>query len=278
MEKMRDDLEKRDRLDGLQVEDFRLQDLRPHPRNYSVHPEEQLEHLMQRVREYGIYRNVVIAQDNTILAGHGLIQALKKMGRETVPGVRIPMDSEDPAALRLLTGDNEVSQLSEKDNQLLSGLLTEIKSFDLNGLLGTGFNETSLALLSVDPIDEPEEEEEDPYTQKIETPLYEPDQEKPDLTDLVDTSKTDLLTDKIQRADIPSELKVFLGAAAQRHTVFDYRNIANYYAHSDEKVQALMEESALIIIDFKQAIENGFVQLVSDIAAQYSEDYNDDDE
>jgi hypothetical protein len=42
---------------------------------------------------------------------------------------------------------------------------------------------------------------------------------------------------------------------------FNYKNVAEYYAHSEKEVQELMEDSALVIIDYNKAIELGFVKL-----------------
>ena len=63
--------------------------------------------------------------------------------------------------------------------------------------------------------------------------------------------------------------QAFLIYAAYRHTVFDYSKIADYYAHSSKEIQELMEDSALVIIDFDAAIEKGYVKLTKDIAAAY---------
>ena len=72
---------------------------------------------------------------------------------------------------------------------------------------------------------------------------------------------------EIDEADIPKKVKTFLKVAAMRHVVFNFRNIAEYYAHADEKVQRLMEKSALVIIDFEDAIKNGFVIVSEKMAA-----------
>lgn len=53
----------------------------------------------------------------------------------------------------------------------------------------------------------------------------------------------------------------FLIKASMRHLVFDYKNIAEYYAKSSAVVQRLMEKSALVIIDYEDAIANGYVTL-----------------
>jgi hypothetical protein len=60
-------------------------------------------------------------------------------------------------------------------------------------------------------------------------------------------------------------VKAFLRSAAQRHTVFDFENIAEYYAHASPAVQALMEDSALVIVDFQRAIELGYVEVADGI-------------
>ena len=74
-----------------------------------------------------------------------------------------------------------------------------------------------------------------------------------------------MLIKKIKEADITKEQKEFLINSAQRHLVFDYSKIAEYYAHQDKTMQELMEQSALVIIDFNDAIKNGYVELTNTI-------------
>lgn len=47
--------------------------------------------------------------------------------------------------------------------------------------------------------------------------------------------------------------------------MFNYRNIAEYYAHATPEMQRLMEKSALVIIDMDNAIANGYAALFSDV-------------
>jgi hypothetical protein len=111
------------------------------------------------------------------------------------------------------------------------------------------------------------------YTSKIKAPIYEPKNKKPHILELYDNSKTKRLIQNIKNADIPDEDKTFLLHAAQRHTVFNYSKIADYYAHSSKEVQQLMEHSALVIIDFEKAIEYGYVKLNDEIANQFKNEY-----
>lgn len=112
------------------------------------------------------------------------------------------------------------------------------------------------------------------YTSKIEAPIYEPKNQKPHVLTLCDDSKTKRLISEIDSAEIPDEDKHFLKLAAYRHAVFNYERIADYYAHSKPEIQTLMEKSALVIIDFEKAIENGFVKLCEEIKTQFMEEYN----
>jgi len=112
-------------------------------------------------------------------------------------------------------------------------------------------------------------EDDNIYTRKIEAPTYEPKNEKPKPNELYETKKAEELIEKIKSLKLNKTEEAFLIYAAYRHTVFDYSKIADFYAHSNKEVQELMEDSALVIIDFDKAIEKGYVKLTKDIAAAY---------
>ena len=124
-------------------------DLKPHPKNYKVHPPEQIEHIIQSIKDHGIYRNIVVARDDTILAGHGVVLAAIKMGLQLVPIQRLDIDPYSPAAYKVIVGDNEIAHLGEVDDRLLSEILKEIKDSSADGLLGTGYDEMGLADLII---------------------------------------------------------------------------------------------------------------------------------
>lgn len=131
-------------------EDVALSELKPHPRNYQAHPDDELAHIMESIKTHGFYRNVVIARDGTILAGHGVTEAARNLGYDSVPVIRTPYAPDDPRALKLLAGDNEIRHLAEVDDRALTELLRELAELDdLNGLLGTGYDEMMLANLAM---------------------------------------------------------------------------------------------------------------------------------
>lgn len=124
-----------------------LSSLKAHPRNYRRHPDDEIDHLMESIREHGVYRNIVCAKDGTVLAGHGVLQACAKLGMTQVPIYRTELDPNEARALKLLAGDNEISHLCESDDRALTELLKEIAEQDIDGLLGTGYDELMLANL-----------------------------------------------------------------------------------------------------------------------------------
>lgn len=114
-----------------------------------------------------------------------------------------------------------------------------------------------------------EEKEENSYTKKIQSPIYETKNEKPALADLYDIESTNTLIDHIKSSNTDNATKEFLIKAAERHTIFNYEKIADFYAHSNKEVKKLMEESALVIIDFEQAIDLGYVRLSEEVKHQF---------
>ena len=111
------------------------------------------------------------------------------------------------------------------------------------------------------------------YTSKILAPIYEPKNKKPDIFELVDQSKSNALIVKIMGSGISLQEKNFLIEAAKRHNIFNYKLIADYYAHAPATMQALMEQSALVIIDFDKAIQNGFVKYSEEIKELYVNEF-----
>lgn len=129
----------------LPTERVALADLRPHPRNYRIHPADQLAHIEASLAEHGQYRNVVIARDGTILAGHGVAEAAVNLGWTELTVIRLDVEADEPAALKVLTGDNEMGRLAEVNDRLLTEHLKALAELDT--LVGTGFDEQMLANL-----------------------------------------------------------------------------------------------------------------------------------
>ena len=165
----------------LKIEQIPLDDLVPHPRNPRSHGEEQVPHLVTRLREDGWYANVVLANDRrTILKGHGMVKAARVWGKEETAPCHVKDYAPDSReALKLMVGDNEVGRLAEDDEKQLATLLNEL--CDENELLGTGYDQAALEELCAELQaaealnDFPEYDEnlgEDPGAVEVEGPVY----------------------------------------------------------------------------------------------------------
>lgn len=161
----------------FKLENVKIDKLSKHPRNYRDHPEDQIEHLVKSIEEHGFYRNVVIAKDNVILAGHGVVKAVKKMDMDTIPVIKLGINSDHPKALKILTGDNEIGHLGMIDDRKLTEILKDIKELDEDGLMGTGFDDAMLANLVYISRPQSEIETIDEAAEWIGLPDFEPKKE-----------------------------------------------------------------------------------------------------
>lgn len=110
------------------------------------------------------------------------------------------------------------------------------------------------------------------YSLKVKTPIYKPSGKNVSIYECYDKEKYQRMIYRIEKANISKEEKDFLKLAATRHIVFNYERIADYYASASKEVQELMEASALVIIDFDKAIEQGFVQLNDKMRRLYEQE------
>lgn len=99
------------------------------------------------------------------------------------------------------------------------------------------------------------------YSRKIETPLYEPTGKNPSISELVNTESVESLLKEIDRSQVSEEQKTILRVCAYRHARINFEAMAEYYAHQDEEMQRLMENNALVVIDYDKALERGFIEM-----------------
>lgn len=236
----------------MNIVNLKIKDLKPYEKNAKKHDDVQIGNVAESIKQFGMVQPIVVDKDNVVIIGHCRLEACKKLKFKEVPCVKADELSEEQVAkLRLL--DNKLNE-SEWDFELLGEELFDLDMSDFELDWGLNFEEPQL-----------EAEKENPYTTKITTPVYEAKGDCPELAELVDVSKTESLIDKIEKSNLTEEQKEFLRKSSQRHLCFNYEKIAEYYCHQNKEMQELMEQSALVIIDFNQAIENGYVELTKEI-------------
>jgi hypothetical protein len=238
-----------------------LNSLIAYARNSRTHTDEQVRKIADSIEAFGWTNPVLIDESGEIIAGHGRVMAADLLVFDEVPCIVLAgLSDQQKKAYRI--ADNKLPLSAGWDDDMLRLELADLLDADFDISL-TGFDESELGVLFAD--DEPQETGDDPYTAKIDTPVYEPSEVTPAISELYDETKTRSLLKNIKAADLPKEIAAFLMCAAERHTVFNFNKIADYYANAPAEIQALFEESALVIIDYGQAIENGFVHMTKNM-------------
>ena len=227
-----------------------------HPRNPNKHGDEQIALLAKIIKASG-WRNPICVSNRSgfVIKGHGRLMAARVLGVTHVP-VEYQDYATEAEEYQDMIADNRIAELAERDMSIIKDLLEELDT-GANDMDLTGYVEAEIERLML----QEHQEEDNKYTNKIVTPVYEPKGECPPVKDLFDRDKTARLIAEIDAAGLPDEVANFMRLAAERHTVFNFRQIAEFYCHADAKLQDLMEKSGLVIIDFKKAIEYGFVHL-----------------
>lgn len=245
-------------LEPLAVE---VSKLVPDPHNARKHDARNIDAIAESLREHG-QRKPVVAQkvgDTLVVrAGNGTLQAAKKLGWKRL--AVLVVEEDDREATRFALRDNRTAELAEWDDEALRKALQECAESEAE-IAALGWNPDEFKVEEDQSASASSTSSDSPYTKKIKAPIYEPTGAKPSVEMLYDRGKADRLLAEVAAADLPEEVRSFLRFAAERHTVFNYKQIAEFYAHADEKTQGLMEASALVIIDFDKAIEHGFVSL-----------------
>lgn len=233
-------------------------------REYQNNPrynDDAVKAVAESIKEFGFKNPIIVDKTNTIVCGHTRLKAAKMLALDRVPTILADdLTEEQIKAFRL--ADNKTAELADWNVDLLNVELESITDIDM-----------SLFGFDGDITDEAAEELDETYSTKVKIPQYEITGECPDISELVDKSKTETLIEEIKASSVSDEEKAFLIDAAGRHNVFNYRNCAEYYAHASPEMQRLMEKSALVIVDVDDAIANGYATL----SAAIKEIMEDDD-
>ncbi|CAB4168878.1 ParB/Sulfiredoxin [uncultured Caudovirales phage] len=245
----------------MKIEKVAIENLIPYARNSRTHSDEQVAQIAASIKEFGFNNPVLIDESGSIIAGHGRILAARKLGLNEAPCIRLSHLSETQRRAYVIA-DNKLALNAGWDIDMLK---IELSELDLDGfdLTLTGFGEDEL--LDFEESEQNSQLDDEKYTIKTDVFTYEPSEEKPDINDIFSTEKTLKLIDAINKSNAPESIKSFLTIAAYRHTVFDFQKIADFYAHQTQEIQNLMEQSALIIIDYEDAISGGFVMLTKEL-------------
>jgi ParB-like chromosome segregation protein Spo0J len=118
--------------------------LKPFPGNPRRHPQSQISNLMRSIKN-GWTNPILVDETNTILCGHGRLEAANRLGIEHVPTLTIcGLSAEQKRSL--VISDNRLAEQAAWDFDLLKGQLRELIDLDFDVEL-TGFSTGEVDIL-----------------------------------------------------------------------------------------------------------------------------------
>ena len=164
---------------ALKIEYLPVGKLLRYAKNSRTHSDEQVEQLVNSIREFGFTNPVLIDEKNELIAGHGRLAAAEILEMDKVPAIRLSNLSEkQKKAYRI--ADNKLSLNAGWDMQLLAEEVKELMDddFDIDLL---GFNDAELdEMLS----DEQPQEEDDNSSPVVQIKYLAIDKERIPATDM----------------------------------------------------------------------------------------------
>jgi site-specific DNA-methyltransferase (adenine-specific) len=109
----------------------KVSDLIPYINNSRTHSEEQITQLISSIKEFGFTNPILLSPDNSIIAGHGRLLAVKRLGYEEVPCI-IVQGLTKTQIKALIIADNQLALNAGWDLEKLSVEIEGLKDEDFN--------------------------------------------------------------------------------------------------------------------------------------------------
>jgi DNA modification methylase len=119
----------------------------PNPRNARTHSKHQIRQIAASIREFGFTNPVLIDRKNTIIAGHGRVEAAKLEGIEQVPTILLENLTEDEIRAYVLA-DNRLAEKAGWAKEILAIELQHLITIDeMIDVTVTGFEIPEIDLI-----------------------------------------------------------------------------------------------------------------------------------
>ncbi|WCE71562.1 site-specific DNA-methyltransferase [Sulfitobacter faviae] len=137
---------------AAQVEMWQVTDLVPYAKNARQHPPEQIDQIAASMERFGFTIPMLVAEDGTIIAGHGRLMAAAQLGLAEVPVMVARGWSEEDRRLYTLA-DNRLAEIAEWDPEMLRIEIGELREdFGIEDMSLIGFSAEDLAEILPDAL------------------------------------------------------------------------------------------------------------------------------
>lgn len=126
--------------------------LKAYTNNARTHSPDQVAQIAASMVEFGFTNPVLIDKDETIIAGHGRVEAARSLGMEEVPCIRLEHLTQDQVRAYCLA-DNKLALNAGWNEDTLAGELKALEAAGFDVSL-TGFSPEELAEIIGDPAED----------------------------------------------------------------------------------------------------------------------------
>lgn len=143
----------------LHIEYLPVAALKPYAQNARTHSEKQIRQIAESIRNFGFTNPVLIDRADSIIAGHGRVEAARKLGFDKVPAIRLEHLTDDQKRAYIIA-DNRLAELAGWDNDILAIELQYLLTVPEFNISLTGFEppQIDIILQGVSVHDDDEEE------------------------------------------------------------------------------------------------------------------------
>ncbi len=115
--------------------------------NARTHSKHQIRQIASSIKEFGFTNPVLIDRNNTIIAGHGRVEAAKLLGMNEIPTIRLEGLTADQIRAYIIA-DNRLAEKAGWDNSILAIELQHLLTIDSNlDVTLTGFEVPEIDLI-----------------------------------------------------------------------------------------------------------------------------------
>ena len=154
----------------LKIEMLPIGELHAYENNAKLHPQEQIDQIVRSMEQFGNNDPIAIDENNCIIEGHGRLMALKQMGEEKVPVIRLSHLTDEQKRAYILA-HNQLTLNTGFDEEILRSELESILEIDMTDF---GFDLEALEIGDLGEEDPIVEEDTDFDTMPPAEPIAKP--------------------------------------------------------------------------------------------------------
>ena len=146
----------------------KLDELKFMPGNTRLHSERQIREYIRSIKMFGQLRPMVVDENNIVLAGNGLLEAMRKMGKSEAV-CHVVTGLTEKMKKKLMLADNRIAELGEDDQFAFEEAIRELSGdIDIPGYGIDVLKSLATNLRDIDNLDVDEEKQSQPRRQKSE--------------------------------------------------------------------------------------------------------------